>query len=213
MPPPKPPTASPPPSKRNPNATNMNTNNFIPEFNWEQQQYLKAHNEIRQKLGVPPLQWDANLTWYAHSWAIKRREDCNYRNHSQGKYGESSFWMQYKDFNPTEVVQQWYSEQLLYDHQKNLCKCKYEMDGCECGHYLNIIWKTTQRLGCSGYVYCTKQQGILVFCSYDPQGNYKGINPLNPTKLGGGGGTFSQIADSTFTYVRGLKGKMFKMGP
>lgn len=157
---------------------------FSPEFNWEQQQYLKAHNDLRRKNGIPPLEWDAGLAAYARSWAMERRKDCKYRNHSNGTHGENSFWMQYKDFNPTDVVQNWFSEEKLFDHARNLCKCKVENEECECGHYLNLIGRTTTKVGCSGYVYCADEKGVIVYCSYDPPTHYNpgliSLNPQNP---------------------------------
>ncbi|KAH0638752.1 hypothetical protein KY285_035338 [Solanum tuberosum] len=50
-----------------------------PTFDWVQKEYLKAHNDLRSSVGVPPLQWDETLAAYAYDWATQRREDCNYR--------------------------------------------------------------------------------------------------------------------------------------
>ncbi|XP_022846799.1 pathogenesis-related protein 1C-like [Olea europaea var. sylvestris] len=153
---------------------------FVPKYDEQQAAYVKAHNNLRRKVGIPPLTWDANLTTAARSWAEQRKVDCDYRHHSPGKYGENLFWMQYSEFTPASVVQNWFNEQQFFDHTKNLCLCQPETDGCECGHYLNVIWKTTTRVGCSGSVYCDNQKGVYVVCSYDPAGNIKGMDPLNP---------------------------------
>ncbi|GFP83723.1 pathogenesis-related protein pr-1, partial [Phtheirospermum japonicum] len=123
---------------------------FLPTFNSEQQEYLRAHNEIRQAVGVPPLAWNATLAASAHAWAEERRGDCNYRRHSANPYGENIFWMSYKEFNPTDAVNWWFDESHLYDHARYVCRCYPERDGCECGHYLSVIWSTTRQVGCSG---------------------------------------------------------------
>ncbi|KAI3474042.1 hypothetical protein Pfo_028830 [Paulownia fortunei] len=156
---------------------------FVPTFNWEQQEYLKAHNDLRRKVGVLPLVWDPNLTAEAHAWAEQRRGDCNYRSHSSNQYGENIYWMNYKEFTPTDVVQWWFNEYKLYDHKTNVCRCRPERAGCECGHYLNVVWSTTKRVGCSGAVYCDDQKGVYVVCEYDPAGLIPGINPFTGFKL------------------------------
>ncbi|KAL8480458.1 hypothetical protein ACS0TY_026583 [Phlomoides rotata] len=156
---------------------------FVPEFDWEQEEYLKAHNEIRQRVGVPPLVWDANLTAESRNWAELRRGDCNYRHHSPSKYGESIFFMNYKEFTPKDVVQWWYNEHTLYDHLTHRCLCIPQRAGCECGHYLNIVWSTTRRVGCSGATYCNDQKGIYVVCQYDPPGLLPGVNPFTGIRL------------------------------
>ncbi|WMV44854.1 hypothetical protein MTR67_038239 [Solanum verrucosum] len=151
-----------------------------PTFDWVQKEYLKAHNDLRSSVGVPPLQWDEKLAAYAYDWATQRREDCNYREHSTGPYGENIFWQLYVETPATGIVKKWFDEKKNFDEVKNVCKCQPEIEGCECGHYLNIVWKTTTKVGCSGNVYCKNQKGLYIVCSYDPIGNYKGVNPLNP---------------------------------
>ncbi|KAG8362794.1 hypothetical protein BUALT_BualtUnG0036500 [Buddleja alternifolia] len=132
---------------------------------------------------VPPLVWDANLTAEAHAWAVQRRGDCDYRRHSSNRHGESIYWMSYKEFTPYDVVKYWYNEYKFYDHKKNVCLCKPERPGCECGHYLNVVWSTSKRVGCSGVVYCDNQKGVYVVCQYDPAGLIPGINPFTGFKL------------------------------
>lgn len=105
---------------------------------------------------------------------------CPYRQHSTGPYGENIFWQLYAETPATGIVKKWFDEKKKFDEVNNVCKCKPEKEGCECGHYLNIVWKTTTKVGCSGNVYCKKQKGVYIVCSYDPTGNYKGVNPLNP---------------------------------
>ncbi|TMW94309.1 hypothetical protein EJD97_010441 [Solanum chilense] len=126
-----------------------------PTFDWVQQEYLKAHNDLRSSVGVPPLEWDEKLAAYAYDWAVQRKEDCNYRQHSTGPYGENIFWQLYAETPATGIVKKWFDEKKNFD-------------------------ETTTKVGCSGNVYCKNQKGAYVVCSYDPIGNYKGVNPLNP---------------------------------
>ncbi|PHT72019.1 hypothetical protein T459_22804 [Capsicum annuum] len=152
-----------------------------PTFNWLQEEYLKAHNDLRKSVGVPPLEWDAKLAAHAFDWANQRKEDCDYRRHSLGQYGENIFWESYSATSATQIVQKWFNEKRNFDEVNNVCKCNPERERCECGHYLNVVWKATTKVGCSGNVYCNDQKGLYIVCSYHPIRNYKGLNPLNPT--------------------------------
>ncbi|CAN4092581.1 unnamed protein product [Withania somnifera] len=158
---------------------------FVPQFNWVQQEFLKSHNDLRASVGVPPLVWDANLASFAQSWANERKQQCDYRIHSKSPYGENIFWELYRQNTASSIVRKWFAENKLFNHATNLCSCQPERAGCECGHYLNIIWRTTTKVGCSTFTYCDDQKGAIVVCSYDPIGNVKGVNPLNPVKNAG----------------------------
>jgi hypothetical protein len=52
-----------------------------------------------------------------------------------------------------------------------------------CGHYTQIVWKTTTRLGC-GVALCDQNSPFMGFpkwefwvCNYAPPGNYNGQRP------------------------------------
>lgn len=152
---------------------------FVPNYNWVQQEFVEAHNALRAKVGSPPLAWDSTLTKYAHDYAVRRKKDCDYRIHSGGPYGENLFWQKYRESGPRDVVKSWFEEQQFFDHKTNRCKCQPQREGCECGHYTNVVWKSSQKIGCSGYVYCDAQKGILIVCSYHPKGNIIGLKPLS----------------------------------
>ncbi|XP_060201883.1 pathogenesis-related protein PR-1-like, partial [Lycium barbarum] len=151
-----------------------------PIFDWVEEEFLKAHNNPTKSVGVLPLEWNAKLAAYAYDWATQRKEDCDHMHHSSGPYGENIFRQQYKDSTPAAVVQKWYDEKKNFDELNNFCKCQPKTAGCQYGHYLNVLWKTTTKVGCSGTNYCDDQKGVYYVCSYDPIGNYKGVHPLNP---------------------------------
>ena len=94
----------------------------------EAKDYLLAHNVFRQKMNVPPLQWDENLAHFARVWALTRINDCNHHHHSKGPYGENIFWELYDEKEPHDVVKIWFDEQKNYDHQMLACKCLHEDD-------------------------------------------------------------------------------------
>ncbi|KZV26147.1 pathogenesis-related protein 1A [Dorcoceras hygrometricum] len=164
--------------RRNPIKALPPPKQFVPTFNWEQKEYLDAHNFLRQKVGVPPLQWDATLTASAHAWAEQRRVDCDYRHHSPNGYGENLYWMDYNVYTPAHVVHSWFNEHRYYDAINNVCRCVPERNGCECGHFLNVVWASTKRVGCSGAFYCDGNKGVYAVCQYDPAGLIVGANPF-----------------------------------
>ncbi|KAI8556494.1 hypothetical protein RHMOL_Rhmol05G0257300 [Rhododendron molle] len=141
------------------------------------QEYLDAHNNIRRKKGVPPLQWDEKLAQYAQHWADQSVNECNPHHHSGGPYGENNLWEQYDERTPTQVTQVWIDEEVNYDHVKMACKCQTEMSKCMCGHYTQLVWSTTKAVGC-GNVTCNNELGVLIVCSYNPPGNYQDENPF-----------------------------------
>ncbi|XP_059669475.1 pathogenesis-related protein PR-1-like [Cornus florida] len=148
----------------------------------EAQQYLTAHNLVRQQMHVLPLQWDENLANFAHGWAVQRINDCKPHHHSGSQYGENTLWAQHDELSPDGVVKIWSDEKKNYDHSRVVCTCPPKHPKCMCGHYTQIVWATTRRVGC-GNVTCNNDKGILVVCSYDPPGNFVNLNPLigNPS--------------------------------
>ncbi|KAI7978851.1 hypothetical protein LOK49_Contig711G00001 [Camellia lanceoleosa] len=147
------------------------------------QEYLTAHNEIRSKKGVGPLQWDEKLAKFAQSWAEQRVNDCNSKHHSGGPYGENTLWLKYDEYSPARVTQVWTDEEKNYDHQNLFCKCQPTETKCMCGHYTQVIWGNTLRVGC-GSVTCNNELGILFVCSYDPPGNDPKVNPFQKPNNG-----------------------------
>ncbi|CAH2077944.1 unnamed protein product [Thlaspi arvense] len=132
-------------------------------------QFLEPHNTVRTSLGLSPLVWDGKIASYAIWWANQRRYDCSL-THSTGPYGENLFWGSGSDWTPTFAVESWTVEAKSYNHMSNSC------EGGMCGHYTQIVWRDTKRLGCARVV-CENGAGVFITCNYDPPGNYVGENP------------------------------------
>ncbi len=84
---------------------------------------------------------------------------------------------------PTEsiaaAVQSWIGEEAYYDHATNTCSPPDATPALECGHYTQIVWKTTTGVGCA-HVTCTTNSpfGAVAngkwqysVCDYSPPGN------------------------------------------
>ncbi|KAJ4804363.1 hypothetical protein LUZ62_016930 [Rhynchospora pubera] len=131
---------------------------------------LKAHNNVRTKMGLKPLTWNFKLEAYAKNYAHKRQHGCELE-HSEGPYGENLFWASpYGYYNYTDAVKIWVDEKKNYDYNSNSCK-ENEM----CGHYTQVVWATTKSVGCA-QVKCDNGDQFLG-CNYDPPGNYIGEKP------------------------------------
>jgi hypothetical protein len=70
-----------------------------------------------------------------------------------------------------QAVTSWASEGARYDHASNTCS------GTTCGHYTQIVWRATRKLGCAlgdcpGLTFRTS-----LVCNYGPGGNVNGQRP------------------------------------
>ncbi|KAI3444128.1 hypothetical protein Pfo_000793 [Paulownia fortunei] len=134
------------------------------------QQFLGVQNAARSALRLRPLVWDAKLARYAAWYANQRRGDCALQ-HSNGPYGENIFWGSGNGWTAAQAAAAWVSERRGYNYWSN--SCSY---GQECGHYTQIVWRGTTRIGCARVV-CYGGRGVFMICNYDPPGNYIGEKP------------------------------------
>ena len=142
-------------------------------------EFLNAHNSERETLGIPLLVWDDTLATYANEYATSEdtpQGGCSGALvHSGGPYGENLYWYWTSDgtlATPSQAVSAWISENIYYDYQTNTCAT-----GEVCGHYTQVVWAGTSRVGCVAHA-CTSNPGATyTICSYDPAGNVVGEFP------------------------------------
>src|SRR5437588_12611300 len=103
---------------------------------------LMAHNAIRAKLGVPPLEWSEQLAKHAAEWAQTLIARGDFVHRPRNTHGENLFAMTGATATPAQVVNYWASEARDYDSQSNTCRRV-------CGHYTQIVWRETHRVGCA----------------------------------------------------------------
>lgn len=152
---------------------------------------LESHNRVRAAVGVAPLTWSSTMTGYAQEWAtyLANQNNCQMQHRSVAgidplKAGENLYWASpltrtYSDgrketsvqaITPSQVADAWASEQADYDYASNRCA-----SGKICGHYTQMVWRTTLEVGC-GMAVCPDKGQIWV-CSYNPPGNWVGEKP------------------------------------
>ena len=146
---------------------------------------IAAHNKWRANVGVTEkLSYSPALAETAQAWAdnLKRTNHCRMRHsESDGQYGENLYWasaLEWSDgsnelqkLSPEDVVDSWGSEKADYDYASNRCK-----QGKTCGHYTQMVWRTTRTVGCAMAV-CEDTREQVWACRYQPAGNWVGRKP------------------------------------
>ncbi|KAK2992534.1 hypothetical protein RJ640_004308 [Escallonia rubra] len=132
-------------------------------------QLLNAHNAVRARHRLPPLKWNAKLAKYAKFYANKRRGDCALV-HSDSNYGENIFWGKGNGWKPADAVAAWAAQEAYYNYKSNTC-----MAGKDCLHYTQVVWRSTQSVGCAK-IKCGNGDTHVV-CEYYPHGNTIGQRP------------------------------------
>lgn len=145
----------------------------------DQREYLAAHNALRKKKGVPPLKYDLKLEAFAKKWSEHLASTvggCRLQ-HSQAPHQGENLAMYYgaRNLSPMEVFNMWAREEKDFDYATNSCTA-----GEVCGHYTQLVWSTTKRVGCS-WAICLDpgkwKQKTIYTCSYHPPGNIRGHKP------------------------------------
>lgn len=130
-----------------------------------------AHNNVRQAHGVGPMTWDDDLEAVAQAWA----NNCEW-GHNAGRsdnypgYVGENIYGSSGTPSGASVTASWASEEADYDYATNTCTDV-------CGHYTQIVWANSTKLGCA----MTNCPGLpypnFVVCNYAPGGNYNGEKP------------------------------------
>lgn len=142
-----------------------------------QRALLDAHDLARSTASpapatpLPAMQWDDDAAALAQDWA----ERCVFEHRQPNSLGENLALFSNPEVAPEEVVKIWADEAPDYDYENNDCT-----PGAQCGHYTQIVWRDTTKLGC-GVAICDDVAGFgagsLWVCNYDPPGNFIGERP------------------------------------
>ncbi len=132
---------------------------------------VDAHNAVRAKVGVGPVQWDPTVAAYAQRYVETLRGACSL-SHSNANYGENlAAWTGKRPVS--EAVSSWESEKKDYHGNGGPFT---DADFGTSGHYTQVVWRGTTRIGC-GRVTCANEPHwvwTLISCNYDPAGNRGG---------------------------------------
>ncbi len=153
-------------------------------LDFDTKEMLAAHNRWRKTVAVPPLVYSQELAASSQEWAdhLKEENDCKMQHSKpEGKYGENLYWgsavlwsdgrREIQKVSPKKVVDDWASERKDYDYRSNSCT-----PGKMCGHYTQVVWKTTTAAGCA-VALCEDTREQIWVCRYQPPGNWVGKRP------------------------------------
>ncbi|MDB4973705.1 MAG: hypothetical protein JWN48_2046 [Myxococcaceae bacterium] len=157
-----------------------------------------AHNAVRAKVMASPMLadmvWDRDVAAYAQQWAdMLAMTSCSTPRHRSGAelqqkgYGENLATFgatQGAGSTAQQAVSGWAAEVACWtygtfaktDKCDSTCYKNLHSDGC--GHYTQVVWRKSTRLGC-GVASCMAgqfKQDIWI-CNYSPAGNYVGQAP------------------------------------
>ncbi|XP_036623682.1 peptidase inhibitor 16 isoform X3 [Trichosurus vulpecula] len=145
----------------------------------EKQMVVELHNLYRSQVSPPAtnmknMKWDEDLAAFAKAYASK----CVWgHNKDRGRRGENLFAITEGEMDLELAVEQWYNEHEHYDLSNATCA-----EGQMCGHYTQVVWAKTERIGC-GSQFCETLEGVMetnihvLVCNYEPPGNVKGQKP------------------------------------
>ncbi len=134
-----------------------------------------AHNALRARVGVEPLVWDDRLAATAQAWVdrcVDRSAPKGVIDHNPDRdagqpseVGENIF-AGTAPVSAQQAVDGWAAEAADYDYDRNRCA-----RGRTCGHYTQVVWSASRRVGCATH-YCPKLTfGHVLVCDYGPGGN------------------------------------------
>ena len=134
---------------------------------------LAAHNDVRASHGQAPLTWDSDLAIIAADWValcVDVVDPAGLVDHNDGRsdtypeyVGENIYASSGQASGPNAVAN-WASEEAEYDYASNTCSGM-------CGHYTQIVWDTTTKVGCAIGNCPGLQFASTVVCNYAPGGN------------------------------------------
>ncbi len=153
---------------------------------------LDEHNTLRANVGVPNLRWSEPLARQAATWAdTLKRSGCTMKHSHVARIGENLYWasplktgsrnkgksawkwrLTPQPIKEKTVVAAWATEQPWYSRSSNTCEAP---PGKTCGHYTQMVWKTTTEVGC-GKAICEDSSQVWV-CNYAPASNVVGQRP------------------------------------
>ncbi|XP_013094215.2 uncharacterized protein LOC106078030 [Biomphalaria glabrata] len=137
--------------------------------------FLETHNLARKAVGLKDLVWNSTLSASSGTYGSQ----CSWA-HSLGNYGENLYAGYPINTNHTALaasaVKSWVSEKAVQDPPAWKCMTASPT----CGHYTQVVWRTTTSVGCAA-IHCPQTINKLlanyVLCQYWPRGNYIGKAP------------------------------------
>lgn len=142
---------------------------FVAEHNRVRSEVTKPSNYVGSWVPIAPVTWSSTLAETAQVWADHLRDssDCMLAHDPTTPYGESLAYGTV-GFGPKQTVAIWEEDKAEFAYSPNYASTL--------GQYTQMIWRTTQRIGCAESA-CPTGWRVMV-CYYDPPGNLAGVQPF-----------------------------------
>ena len=135
---------------------------------------LDRHNAARRDYGVPALGWDdalvASALVHARYLALTDTFEHDEQDGAETPEGENLYMGTRGAFSYAAMAQLWVDERRDFRSGRfpDVVKSGH---WSKVGHYTQIIWPTTQRVGCA---MASNARDDFLVCRYLPAGNYFG---------------------------------------
>jgi len=145
------------------------------------------HNQVRAQAqpvpspALPPLQWDESLAATAGAWAaqcVDNETPIGLVDHNPNRSNGHPYLVGENIYGSSGTataqgaVSLWAAEAANYDYASNTCAPNQF-----CGHYTQIVWRDTLKVGCALRICPGLEYGNTIVCNYGPTGNFNGTRP------------------------------------
>jgi hypothetical protein len=147
-----------------------------------EQEWLAAHNQEREALGLMPLRWKHALAADARLWAedLAGRRAFHHSPHLRALGQGENLWMGSRArFTPSQMIGGFLAEKRIF-RAGTFPDVSTTGRWSDVGHYTQIIWPETQEVGCASAL--GPRDEVLV-CRYWPAGNVVGYRLDPRTRL------------------------------
>ncbi|MGZ8286036.1 MAG: CAP domain-containing protein [Allosphingosinicella sp.] len=134
---------------------------------------LAVHNRERAAMGARPLAWDSGLAAAAAAYgpSLERLGKLAHSAQATRPGQGENLWMGTRDaYELEEMAGGWAAERSLF-RPGIFPIVSTSGNWSDVGHYTQMIWKGTSRVGCA--VHKSRKWDFLI-CRYSPQGNVVG---------------------------------------
>jgi hypothetical protein len=146
------------------------------------------HNQIRAMVNttgvaggaLPDLTWDDSLAATAQAWVNQciDKDGDGLVDHNDGRstghptYVGENIYASTGTATAHDAVFGWANEGADYDYATNVCA-----SGKVCGHYTQVVWRTTLKVGCAINNCKNVKFSSTIVCDYGPGGNINNERP------------------------------------
>lgn len=137
------------------------------------------HNQVRAMVDtptpLPPLTWSSDLAATAAAWIAQCQDDqapTGLIDHNPDRSTGHPYYVGENVYGsggtatPAGAVQLWAAEKANFTYPSSCSGT--------CGHYTQIVWRTTLEVGCALGECPGLQYGSTIVCNYGPGGNTGG---------------------------------------